>query len=127
LKIIVFELNPLAIDVMHIHFALNRCVEIDTRFLGIALAASEGRVRPVSPDPNNIGHTMLFPAPDASVLALPGDALLLNERVDFIKLDVEGMELEILSGMSATLARWRPQRPGFLQPVATPGKREIGH
>jgi hypothetical protein len=28
--------------------------------------------------------------------------------VDFIKLDVEGMELEILSGMSATLARWRP-------------------
>jgi hypothetical protein len=67
----------------------------------------------VSPDPNNIGHTMFFPAPDASVLALPGDALLLNERVDFIKLDVEGMELEILSGMSATLARWRPQRPGF--------------
>jgi FkbM family methyltransferase len=107
-KIIVFEPNPLAIDVMRIHFALNRCTNIDTRFLGIALAASEGRLKAVSPDPNNLGHTMFYPAPDARVLALPGDALLLNEPVNFIKLDVEGMELEILVGMSGTLARWRP-------------------
>ena len=107
-KIIVFEPNRLAIDVMRIHFSLNRCMDIDTRFLGIALAASECRLKAVSPDPNNIGNTMFSPAPDARVLALPGDVLLLNEPVDFIKLDVEGMELDILSGMSATLARWRP-------------------
>jgi FkbM family methyltransferase len=69
-RIIVFEANPLAIDVMRIHFSLNRRTDIDTRFLGIALAASEGRLKAVSPDPNNIGHTMFSPAPDASVLAL---------------------------------------------------------
>ena len=77
-KIIVFEPNPLTIDLMRIHFAMNCWMDVDTRFLGIALAASEGRLKAVSPDPNNIGHTMFDPAPDASVLAMPGDALLLN-------------------------------------------------
>jgi FkbM family methyltransferase len=30
-------------------------------------------------------------------------------RVDLLKLDVEGAELEVLRGMSATLTRWRPR------------------
>jgi FkbM family methyltransferase len=107
-KVVVFEPNPPAIQILRINCALNGCMDIDTRFLGIALAESEARLKAVSPDANNIGNTMFFAAADGDVLALPGDALLLHEPVDFIKLDVEGMETEILAGLGQTIARWRP-------------------
>jgi FkbM family methyltransferase len=122
-KVIVFEPNPIAINVLRINLALNGCTTVDTRFLAIALAAQEGKLKAVTPDPNNIGNTMFLAAGDADTLALPGDALLLDERIDFIKLDVEGMEMEILSGLKHTIARWRPtmfvevwerMRPDFL-------------
>ncbi|MEM2570085.1 MAG: FkbM family methyltransferase [Candidatus Bathyarchaeia archaeon] len=31
------------------------------------------------------------------------------ERVDFIKIDVEGSELEVLGGLTRTLKRYRPK------------------
>lgn len=36
------------------------------------------------------------------------DNLNLNEEIDFIKIDVEGHEIEVLEGAKITLARWRP-------------------
>ena len=36
------------------------------------------------------------------------DALLGDDRVDFIKIDAEGMELEVLAGAAALIARDRP-------------------
>lgn len=32
-----------------------------------------------------------------------------NERVDGIKVDVQGMEIEVLRGMTAILRRWQPK------------------
>ena len=34
--------------------------------------------------------------------------LLLNEPISFIKIDVEGMEVDVLSGLSETIRRWQP-------------------
>lgn len=46
---------------------------------------------------------------DADALRLVrGDDLLQRRRVDFIKMDVEGMEIRVLHGLAETIARWRP-------------------
>ena len=39
---------------------------------------------------------------------VPGDSLLADRRVDFIKIDVEGMELDVLRGLAQTIAASRP-------------------
>ena len=54
------------------------------------------------------GRTAITGAPDG-VKLVPGDSVLLQRAVDFIKLDVEGMELQALAGLERTIARWRPR------------------
>ena len=40
---------------------------------------------------------------------IPGDQALDGSHVDFIKIDVEGMEMKALGGLSQTIARCRPR------------------
>jgi FkbM family methyltransferase len=108
-KIIVFEPNPVAIDVLRINLLLNRCDTVDTRYLGVALGASEDRVR-IVPDArgNNLGGAGVEIDDGGDTLLVAADDLLLNEPVGFIKMDVEGMELATLAGLDKTIQRWRP-------------------
>jgi hypothetical protein len=39
---------------------------------------------------------------------IAGDEALAQAKVDFIKIDVEGMEMQVLGGLAQTLARCRP-------------------
>ena len=59
-RIIVFEPNQSAVSVLKENLLLNRCTNIDTRFLGIALAAGKSRLKQLTPDPNNLGHTCYY-------------------------------------------------------------------
>jgi FkbM family methyltransferase len=107
-KILVFEPNPRAISILRINLLLNRCDNVDSRYLGIALGAAARRARIFQPHPNNLGGTTLIEDPIGDTVTLPGDQLLSSEDVGFIKIDVEGMEMDILSGLSETIRRSRP-------------------
>ena len=107
-RIVVFEPNQTAISILKNNLLLNGCNNVDTRFLGIALGAKKGRLRQSTPDSNNLGHTCYFEDASGDVEAVGGDSLILNEPVEFIKIDVEGMEIEILSGLQQTVRRRRP-------------------
>ena len=107
-KIILFEPNKAAIAILRANLLLNKCDNVDTRLLGVALAAHEGHLKGVTPDANNLGHTVFYPDASGEVFAIAGDALLLDEPIEFIKIDVEGMEMDILSGLDQTIRRWRP-------------------
>ncbi|MFO1097865.1 MAG: FkbM family methyltransferase [Xanthobacteraceae bacterium] len=107
-KTIVFEPNKSAIRILKINLLLNRCDNVDTGFLGVALAAKSGCFSQTTPDPDNLGHTVYFEDADGQVSGFDGDSLLLDEPVKFIKLDTEGMEIEVLSGLEKTIQRWRP-------------------
>jgi FkbM family methyltransferase len=107
-KIIVFEPNEEAISILRVNLMLNRCRNVDTRFLGIALAAREGRLRGAALFPNNLGSTFYQEDPSGEVVAIDGDTLIFDEPIKFIKIDVEGMEIDILSGLTKTIRRWRP-------------------
>jgi hypothetical protein len=56
-----------------------------------------------------LGHTMYLEDQHGDTVGLAGDFLLLNEPIEFIKLDVEGMEMDILAELNQTVRRWRPK------------------
>lgn len=107
-KIIVFEPNDVAASILRRNCSLNGCTNIDATHLGTALGARAGKYRKETPDPNNLGHTCFLPDPSGETNAIAGDSVLVDERVEFIKIDVEGMEFDILEGLRETIERQRP-------------------
>jgi FkbM family methyltransferase len=114
-QIIVIEPNPAACRILDINIRLNnfsRLVDMSLSRFGFADAA--GLAVAVTP-PGNLGGTRLDACQRTGGLPLVrGDDVLLGRRVDFIKLDVEGMELRVLDGLSEVI---RAHRPGMLVEV----------
>jgi FkbM family methyltransferase len=107
-SILVFEPNPAAISILRINLALNGCLNVDTRFLGVALGAASGRVRLEERDCNNLGSARFIPDETGNFLTITGDSVLTREAPTFIKIDIEGMEMEVLAGLAETIRSWRP-------------------
>jgi FkbM family methyltransferase len=112
-KIIVFEPNPPVATVLQINVLLNQCSNVDVQFLGTALGATDKLVRLVLPPKtraglDNLGGTSVADDPYGTVAMVTGDSLLTGEDVNFIKIDVEGLEMEVLDGLQSTISRRRP-------------------
>lgn len=87
----------------------------DFRGLGLGAGARSGEGYSVTERQTNRGAARMI----EGVGAIPvqrGDDLLADVTPDFIKIDVEGMEFEVLSGLSGVLARCSP---GLMVEVAT--------
>jgi FkbM family methyltransferase len=109
-QVIVIEANPPAIEVLQVNIELNGLQTlVDASHLGVGLSDSASSATPDTP-PGNLGATRLLPCGGGigSIPLIPGDAILRDRRVDFLKVDVEAMELRVLAGLEETLARWRP-------------------
>ncbi|HEY1383746.1 MAG TPA: FkbM family methyltransferase [Dongiaceae bacterium] len=85
---IVIEPNPPAIEILRTNVALNGLDRlVDLSHLGKGLYDKRAHAQGL----------------------VPGDEILLDRRVDFIKLDVDGLEMEVLRGLAGTIAKWRPR------------------
>ena len=80
---------------------------IDLSFLGVGLSdrrqggfAMEQRAR-------NIGGARMLPGA-GDLETYPGDELFQGMSPDLIKIDVEGMEMAVLSGLKETIRKHRP-------------------
>ena len=71
-------------------------------------AACEQAFRINSADPDNLGASRLELDSAGSVRSVPIDKLI-SADVNFIKIDVEGMEMEVLEGAAGLIQRWRPK------------------
>jgi FkbM family methyltransferase len=113
-QIIVIEPNPAAITILKTNVSLNDLTHlVDATHLGVGLSDAPGYATPFTVH-NNLGETRMFDTEDAGGLRLVrGDDLFQDRRIDFIKMDVEGMEIRALAGMAETIARWRP--PIFIE------------
>jgi len=54
----------------------------------------------------NLGGGRVVPG-EGDIKLDRADRLLAGQRFDFVKIDVEGMEMDVLSGMSGLLADWK--------------------
>ena len=113
-RVIAFEPNPPAMALLRANVALNRLADkVGLTHLGWGLSDAEGAGFSAVTKRANLGATRLVADGKGGLSVRTGDAMLVGQRVDFIKLDIEGMEMQALRGLSATIATHRP--PVFLE------------
>jgi FkbM family methyltransferase len=106
-RVHVIEPNPAACAILRLNLLLNGCARVDTRLLGIGLSDAPGLFSLAQPM-NNLGGTRLVPTEGGGTAALPGDVLLREVRAEFVKIDVEAMEIRVLRGIEEFIRRNRP-------------------
>jgi FkbM family methyltransferase len=107
-RIIPFEANPRACAILKSNIALNNVTNVDLSFLGIGISDSDGRLVMKESDEFNLGGTSFINSPKGSIRCIPGDAVLMDIPVSFMKIDLEGMEILAISGLHRTILRWNP-------------------
>lgn len=109
LNVIVIEPNPSTFAIIKANIALNQlsgCVDVS--HLGIGLSNTSARAAAMTPA-GNLGGTRLELCEHGSLHVVPGDEIMSGHRVDFLKIDVEGMEIDVLDGLKRTIAEQRPR------------------
>lgn len=106
-RIYPFEPNPESVRLLKENVELNDTHEvIDTVGIGIGLGSTHGNYSVALDDKNNLGAARLVSG--GGIKVKPLDVVIPNVRFDFMKIDVEGMEFEVLLGAQKLIALNRP-------------------
>ncbi|MGR3466402.1 MAG: FkbM family methyltransferase [Shimia sp.] len=107
-KIIPVEMNPVAVALYQESMKRNNLSHIvDTRGLGLGIATHTSETWAINWREGNLGGGKLE-RNGGEMRAVRGDELFGEDRVDVIKMDVEGMEIAVLRGLPDVIARNRP-------------------
>lgn len=109
--IVCFEPGPSTFELLDTNVELNGLGRIVTT-RRLAVGATAGRFRWITPEADNTGASYLEPAEDGPVATVTLDAWMDRnrwlDRLDLLKIDTEGMELAVLIGAAATLSGYAP-------------------
>jgi FkbM family methyltransferase len=119
--VIPIEPLPRAVSAIRAMVRENRLSNVDLSLLGCALGSGRGALRPVLSQTAGLGATHFEVDASGFVPVAPLDELITG-RVDFIKIDAEGMEMQVLAGAAGTIA---VQHPLLYVEVVDEGVREF--
>ncbi len=105
--VIPIEPLPRACAAIRATVAENRLKNVDLSRLGCAIGASSAKLKAVPSSTAGLGATHFISDPEGTVPVRPLDDLV-DGPVDFIKIDVEGMEMEALAGAAGLIAAQHP-------------------
>lgn len=107
-RIIPFEPNPPAIRLLVLNIMMNGLEDrVVFDHVGYGAADLDLDGFGMTPRDKNLGAARMVPGQGDISTKRPDDVLR-DEVPDFIKIDVEGMEMLVLRGLSKTIARTRP-------------------
>jgi FkbM family methyltransferase len=107
-KIVVLEPNPSTREILEMNLRLNHSLCVDTSRAHYALGAGPATGKLKTADKYNTGGMAIEFVSDGAIEIVAGDELFPNEDFDFIKVDVEGLELEVLQGLRQLITRCKP-------------------
>ena len=107
-EIILIEPNPATIDHLRINIGLNRLRHVDESFLGFGLGDQIAMGAMRFPLNNPAAAEFVPDFEGGTVRIVPGDFLFAQTVIDFIKIDVEGMEMQVLRGLDQVISRCAP-------------------
>ena len=105
--VVPIEPEPRACRALRAAVRGNGLSNVDERLLGCGAGANASRMAAVCDECAGLGGTRLVTDPSGAVLVAPLDTLW-QEPIDFIKIDVEGMEMAVLRGAQGLIAQHRP-------------------
>lgn len=120
--IVLVEPYPPAIQHLLANLSLNYASCFDLQYLGFGVSAGRGRATLIPPSDFNIGLTRLSESSEGSVNLISLDEIIGPRPADLIKIDVEGMEMDVLHGMAGTL---ETHRPSVFVEVTDKNKEEV--
>jgi FkbM family methyltransferase len=107
-KIIMFEPIQQTCRLLLENIRLNSLDSIsDVANLGIGLGDKPNRAT-FSVGTTNLGAASLHESATGPIETKAGDSVLREPRIDFIKIDTEGFEIKVLSGLANTIQKHRP-------------------
>lgn len=104
----VFEPNADSYKILLQNIALNYCHNVNVDYINLALGNKNAKYSIIHFEQNNLGATTLGENSNGTIECVTGDSIFKNKIVDFIKIDVEGMELEVLYGFVETILKNKP-------------------
>lgn len=107
------------------NLALNYCHNVNVDYVGVAFGHTDTTGYPLQTLSNNLGSTRLAVTPEdykafadsnpgwdgvtyEPVKVIRGDDIFADMRIDFIKMDIEGMEIVALEGLKECIDKNRP-------------------
>jgi FkbM family methyltransferase len=109
-QVIAIEPGPLICERLRSNLRLNPNLEKKVRVFQVGLADKAGSLM-WSEDQSNRGNAGLLGGVGSPVEVVTLDSIIASigtERLDFIKIDVEGMEYEVIVGASDSIQKYRP-------------------
>lgn len=107
-RTLAYEPNPVSFRHLEANVSCNGVMQL-CRLRNVAIGAetNKARAKPASAENSGMATVELDPEGAVEVVSLD-DALESEPRIDLIKIDVEGWELDVLRGGAHILARHRP-------------------
>lgn len=92
---------------------LKKNIEINhlenrTKLMNVGVGKAAGKANVTSYTLDNTGMTTLALSDDGNIKIVSIDELEISDRVGLVKIDVEGLELDVIKGMISTIKRYKP-------------------